>query len=224
MDRLSEGTITVLLVDDHPIFREGTRRLLEAEPDIHVVGEADRGDVVVAMAFELAPRVVLLDVRLPGLNGIEVLQRLGDKAPLVRVLMLSAHLDEDYARTALAHGAAGYVAKTLSGAEIAAAVRAVCAGSTVVDPALSASLFGGDGRAWHPPLTSREKEVLALVTRGLPNKAVAARLDISRRTVEAHVRHLFEKMGVASRTELAAVTFHHELSEDQSSWHDPKGR
>ena len=200
--------ITVLIVDDHTLVREGTRQILERAGGFEVVGEAAEGDGALAIAAAHEPDAVLLDLRLPGTNGVEVARQMATVSPQSRVLMLSAFDDLDYVQAALAAGVSGYLLKTAPGDELVAAIKAACAGETVLDPALAPHLAGasvtgsGTGMA---SLTSREREVVQLVAMGLSNKAIAQRLSISPRTVEGHLNHVFEKVGASSRSALVRL-------------------
>lgn len=206
---MAEDRIRVLIAEDHNLVREGTRQILTAAGDIDIVGEADRGDTAVRLAEELAPDVAILDVRLPGMNGIEATRRLRRLEPPVRVLILSAYDDDQYVLEALRAGASGYLLKTARGRELISAVRMVAEGASVLEPAISTRLAGGGGGASGVQrLSPRELEVVRLIADGLHNKEIAGALGISRRTVEGHLNNVFAKLGVASRTEvvLAALS------------------
>ncbi len=196
-------TIRVVIAEDHTLVREGTRQILEQAPDIEVVGEAARGDEAVALAEQLQPDVLLVDLRMPGLNGIEVARQVGDGRGGPRVLLLSAYDDETYVAEALAAGAAGYLLKTTPGRELVEAVRAVHAGSTVLQHAISQRLALNSirPRPSGPRLSERELEVLRRTARGLSSKEIAGQLQISQRTVEGHLNNIYAKLGVNSRTE-----------------------
>ena len=197
--------LRIVIADDHVLVREGTRRLLETHPDLRVVGETDRADGVVDLARSLSPDVVLLGVRLSGQSGIEAARRISAGFPGVRVLMVSVRDDIDSVLGALAAGACGYLLKTVSGRELAEAIRTVAAGVTVLDHSLSARLGWGQSAAAPKPrgraLTPRELEVLRLIADGRQNREIASRLEISQRTVERHCDNIFLKLGVTSRTE-----------------------
>ena len=203
------GTITVLIAEDHTLVREGTREILARDPDLAVVAEADRGDRALELMERLRPHVALVDLRLPGLSGIEVARRAQRAELPVRVLILSAFDDEEYVSAALEAGAAGYLVKTVPSAELLAAVRRVHEGETVLQASLAARVVGLRPRG--PRLSPREDEVMRLVGRGLPNKSIARRLGISERTVENHLRHIFDKLGVGSRTEAVVHALAHHL-------------
>ena len=200
---MESEVIRVVVVDDHALHRDGTRQILEAHPDLQVVGDAASGEVALTLVNQMHPRVVLMDIRLPGMNGIEVTRRLTRDHPDVRVLMVSAYDEDEYVRGALEAGAAGYLRKTAPGRELVEAVRAVASGATVLQSDLPARLL-----AWSHPtdggpiaLTDRELAVLNLLAVGLHNNEVAARLGISPRTVERHCENIYAKLGVSSRTE-----------------------
>lgn len=191
--------IRVLIVDDHAVVREGLRALISTQPDLVVIGEAGSGDEAVQVARQARPDVVLLDLILPGANGVEVTPRLKTAVPDSRVLLLTSYGEGDLVEPALAAGADGYLLKTASAEAVLDAVRTVAHGQQVLDPgAIRAmqELKAGD-------LTPREQEVLHLVAEGLTNAEIADRLHITVRTVKAHVSSLLDKLQLADRTQLA---------------------
>lgn len=198
--------ITVLLADDHALVREGTRRLLEAEPDLRVVAEAGDGAEAVEQAERTQPDVAIMDIAMPGMSGIEATRRIKARQPNVAVLALTAYDDEQYVLALLDAGAAGFLLKDVRGEELVAAVRAVNRGEPVLQPRIAhrAVLRAAAHRAAIPsasPLSEREMEVLREAARGLANKDIARRLDLSVRTIHTHLGNAFAKLGVGSRTE-----------------------
>ncbi len=200
---MESEVIRVVVVDDHALHRDGTRQILEAHPDLQVVGDAASGEVALALVNQLHPDVVLLDIRLPGMNGIEVARQLTRDHPDVRVLMVSAYDEDEYVRGALEAGAAGYLRKTAPGKELVHAVRAVAAGASVLQSGLAARLLSSTRQREQgaDDLTERELAVLRLLAAGLHNREVATRLGISARTVDRHCDNIYAKLGVGSRTE-----------------------
>jgi DNA-binding NarL/FixJ family response regulator len=197
--------ITLLLVDDHPVVRVGLRGMLESEPDLTVVGEAASGEEALALVPVLRPNVVLMDLRMPGMDGVTATAQIIEAHPQVRVLVLTTyHTDSDILR-AIEAGATGYLLKDTAIAALAEAVRAASRGETVLAPPVAARLVSRI-RTPDPDhtLTSREVEVLALVSRGLTNAEIGRRLYIGEATVKTHLLRAFAKLGVNDRT--AAVT------------------
>jgi len=195
--------LRVLLAEDHAVVREGTREILERDETISVVGEAADGAAAVDLARELAPDLVLLDLGLPVLNGIEVTRRIRGREGAPRVLMLSAYDDEDYVLAAVDAGASGYLLKTASSRDVIAAIHAVASGEVVLHATVARRLLAraGAGGRPHQPLSEREMSVLRLAARGSHNKEIAGILSLSTRTVEGHFTSIFNKLGVSSRTE-----------------------
>lgn len=196
--------IRVLIAEDHALVREGTREILEKHADLLVVGEADRGDSALELIKELRPDVALVDVQMPGLNGLEVAARAELCCPEVRVLIVSGYDEEEYIVEALARGASGYLLKSAPGKELVDAIRAVCSGATVLQDSISRRLAlrsGGRDAGGRRRLSSRELQVVRLIAAGRQNKEAARELGISLRTVETHLNSIFSKLGVATRTE-----------------------
>lgn len=202
----------MVIAEDHALVREGTRQILEDKPDLKVVGEAQDGEEAVALASRLHPDVVLMDIAMPKLNGIEATRLIKRESPEISVLILTAYDDDQYIFALLDAGAAGYLLKNVRGEELAQAVRSVAEGESVLHPAIAAKVFkrySGSGRSpaqeGIEPLSDRESEVLAKAARGLGNKMIARELGLSDRTVQVHLSNIFGKLGVASRTE-AVIT------------------
>lgn len=203
---MPSGPITVLLADDHVLVREGTRRLLEAEPDIRVVAEAGDGIEAVEQAISAQPNVAIVDVAMPGMTGIEATRHIKAHLPNVAVLALTAYDDDQYVLALLDAGAAGFLLKDVRGQELVDAVRAVHRGEAVLQPtiavrALRRAVSHRTLSSSAPPLSEREMEVLHEAARGLPNKDIARRMNLSVRTVHTHLGNIFGKLGVGSRTE-----------------------
>ena len=193
------------MVDDHELLRAGTRRILDDADGFTVVGEADDGRAALSVVTDTCPDVVLVDIRLPTVSGIDLARQIVEEHPGITVLILSAYDDEHYVRAALAAGVSGYLLKTMPSAELIRSIRAACDRGTLFErvPSGRGEKVGDAGRdADHPRLTAREQEVVGLVVRGRSNKAIAHQLGISPRTVEGHLNHVFEKVGSTSRTEL----------------------
>lgn len=206
----SEAEIRLLVCDDHALFRRGLIATIEEEHDLEVLGEAADTDEAVALAEELAPDVVLMDVRMPGGGGIEATRRITDLVPGTKVLMLTVSDDPDDLLEAVKAGAAGYLLKEVSSSEVANAVRAVHAGASPLSPMLADKLMAEflslEQRATvpkPPKLAPRELEVLRLVADGLSNRLIAEQLGISPNTVKNHVGNILEKLQLHSRTEAA---------------------
>lgn len=194
---MADGPIRVVLVDDHPMLREGTAALLAAQGDIAVVGQTGRGAEALALVTAAAPDVLLLDLHLPDVGGIEVARQVRAARPAVAILVLSNYEEPAYVRALLQIGARGYLGKSATGEEIAAAVRAVGrGGATVLSDAARAAL-GAGGAA----LSARELEILRLIAAGRRNAEIAADLVIAESTVEYHVRHILTKLDARSRTD-----------------------
>jgi len=209
----ADGSISVLLVEDHRIVREGTRSLLEQAPEIRVLGEASSGEEAIRLALDLLPSVMLVDVQLEGSNGIDVIRTVTRSAPQVRCVVLSAFDDYVYVTEAFEAGACGYLLKTAGATELVGAVRAVAAGATVTDDRVSRRLLDRwrHGRLPAEGLTPREADILRLLARGRTNKQMAHELGVGLRTVEGYVSSLFAKCGVRSRTEAALYAVSHHL-------------
>ncbi len=194
--------ITVLLADDHNVVREGLRTLLQMESDIQVVGEAQTGRQAVQLTKDLLPAVVVMDLAMPLLNGLEATRQILKEQPATRIVILSAHGDDAYVEQAIEFGAAGYLIKQTSALVLAKAIREVSKGNAFFSPSISREIEGrrersfGKGKAKIARLTSREIEILQLIAEGMANKQSAAELGISIKTVEKHRQHLMSKLGI----------------------------
>jgi len=201
-------SIRVLIADDHAILREGVRALLAGSADIEVVGEAADGRQAVELTRRLDPDVVLMDIAMPGLGGIEATLELKKEGARAKVLVMSQYEDREYVRRLLKAGVAGYVLKKSAGAELVQAIRAVHRGGMVLDPEVARTAMeesgpaGSTGADPYETLTGREKQVLKLVAEGRSNKEVAELLGISVRTAMSHREHVMEKLDLHNRTEL----------------------
>lgn len=206
--------IRILLADDHALVRQGFRRILEAEPDMEVVGEAENGRDTVALAERLKPDVIVMDVGTPELNGIEATRRLSDSLPRSRVLALSMHKDSVYVREILRAGARGYLLKDAFDRDLLAAIRAAARGEAYLSPAVSEAVLSDYRRHVREPLdllTSREREVLQMLAEGKTNKEIAAALNLSVYTVDAHRGRIMEKLNLHSIGELVRFAVRHGL-------------
>ncbi len=191
--------LTVLLADDHALVRRGLRRLLEDDPAITVVGEASNGDEAINLAAELRPRVIVMDAAMPGTSGLAATRAILDRQPDAAVLMLTMHSEETLVRQALAAGARGYILKNALDLDLAAAVKRMAAGETVLDPAVVRQ--EGPGRE-RQTLTPRELEVLQLICDGLSNRDIATKLNLSVNTVAVHRANIMNALGVHKTAEL----------------------
>jgi DNA-binding NarL/FixJ family response regulator len=198
--------IRVLVADDHAVVRQGLRTFLGLQDGLEVVGEAADGAEAVAAAERLAPDVVLMDLVMPRLDGVEAMRELRRRVPSARVIVLTSYLDDERLLPAMRAGAAGYLLKNVQPQELVRAVRAAEAGEALIDPAVAARLVEalGDAHDGQPEqLTPRESEVLDLIGRGFANKRIARELGIAEKTVKTHVSHVLSKLGVADRTQAA---------------------
>jgi len=201
--------IRVIIADDHVLFREGTRNLIEQEQDIEVIGEASDGEEAVELITKLQPHVALMDITMPKVNGIEATRQIKAHHPATAVLILTAYDNDQYIIALLEAGAAGYLLKNVSGKELVNAIRAVHAGEAVLHPTIARKVFNRVstssqrlGRTALPQdLSEREIEILRLAAKGMGNQEIAEKLFLSRRTVQAHLVNIFRKMDVGSRTE-----------------------
>lgn len=201
-------TIKILIADDHGLIRAGLRAMLKDVPDITIVGEAQDGLALLHQVKELQPDIVLMDISMPGLSGIEATRRLREEAPTTRVLALTVHEDEGMLREMLRAGAYGYIIKRAGESELIHAIQVVAQGYIYVYPSLTGALlqdlspYNNEPKPGHEMLTSREMEVLLLLARGYTNRQIAKELNLSQRTVEGHRSNLVSKLGIKSRVEL----------------------
>ena len=202
--------IKVVVADDHAIVREGVRMILAREQDIEVVGEAGDGQQALDLVASLRPQVVIMDISMPGMGGIEATQLVKAKHPEVQVLVLTMHEDETYVFQLLRAGAAGYVLKRAAAQDLVQAVRAAAKGEAFLYPSIARKVVEdylrrvetGEERERYDGLTTREKEILTLIAQGLSNQQIAEKLYISIKTVQTHRAHILEKLGLHDRTEL----------------------
>jgi len=202
--------IRVLLADDHAIVREGVRMILAKETDIEVVGEAQDGAQALEMVERLKPAVIVMDISMPGMGGIEATQQAKARHPDINILALTMHEDESYVFQLLRAGASGYVLKRAAAQDLVQAVRAAAKGEAFLYPSVARKVLedylkrvdAGEERERYDGLTEREREILTLIAQGLSNQQIAERLYISIKTVQTHRAHVLEKLGLHDRTEL----------------------
>ncbi|HEY1011360.1 MAG TPA: response regulator transcription factor [Herpetosiphonaceae bacterium] len=202
---MSPEQITIVLADDHAVMRDGVRMVLEAQPDLRVIGTADNGAEAIDLVDALRPAVAVLDIAMPDLNGLAAARAIRERAPATKIIFLSMHEGEEYFKEALRSGAAGYVLKRAAATDLVAAIRAVRRGDEYFDPALPqpmVALHAGDQGTPPVDLTDRELEVLKLVAEGLTNRQIAAQLIISVKTVQSHRTNIMEKLDLHDRTDL----------------------
>ncbi len=197
-------TIRLVVADDHLVVLDGLRGMLESQPDFAVVGEASNGAEAVSLVNDLLPEVVLMDLRMPVMDGVAAIRQIKDNQPDVQVLVLTTYDSDADILPAIEAGATGYLLKDTSREELYAAIRSTARGESVLAPGVAAKLIGRMRAPAEEQLTKRELEVLQLVAEGDSNKDIASRLHISQATVKSHLIHIFGKLGVSDRT--AAVT------------------
>ena len=201
-----DDKVRVVLIDDHDLLRRGIKTMLESESDIEVVGEADDGTRALALVEETLPDVVIIDVVMPNKDGIEATREIKDHFPKVGVVVLSGHDEQQFVFDALKAGASGYLLKTAELDEVVTTVKSVAQGEGKLDPSLAFQVLSEfqnyqsqDVSDVYQPLTPREREILKLMSEGLPNKTIASRLQISERTVTTHVANIYSKLHVNNR-------------------------
>jgi DNA-binding NarL/FixJ family response regulator len=192
--------IRVLIADDHAVVRQGLRTFLDLQDDIEVVAEAGDGAEALEAAARLEPDIVLIDLVMPGVDGIEALRRLREQVPTARAIVLSSFVDDDKLFPAIRAGAAGYLLKDVQPQELVEAIRTVHRGGALLHPQVAARLLE---ELTEDPLTPREREVLVLIGRGMPNKLIARELGVAEKTVKTHVSHVLAKLGLSDRTQAA---------------------
>ena len=200
------STIKILVVDDHAIMRDGIRALLNIHDDIEIVGEASEGKEAVQKAEELAPDVIVMDIAMPGMDGLEATRRITKKHPAVKVMVLSQHDNKEYILSAIKAGVVGYVPKRALGSELVSAIRAVHQGDSYLYPSAAAAVIRdylkGAVKEPYDRLTAREREILTLIAEGHTSREIADKLFISLKTVLGHRTKIMEKLDLHNRTEL----------------------
>lgn len=209
----ADRPIRLLLVDDHEMVRTGLRTFLGLQPGMTVVGEAATAEQALALVPRLQPDIVLLDLVLPGMSGVEAVHRLRAAHPTVKVVALTSFAGQDSVLPAIRAGVAGYLLKDVGPAELADALRAVYAGGAPLHPQVAATVMQSVAAPAHDPLTPREHEVLRLLARGQSNRLIARELALSEKTVKAHVSAILGKLGVADRTQAALYAVQHGLTD-----------
>lgn len=201
--------LRILLAEDHEIVRAGVKMLVDSQPDMTVVGEAENGEEAILMAGELTPDILVTDISMPGLNGLKATRKIKRLHPQIKILALTRHTDDGYLQQLIKAGANGYVLKQSAPTDLINAIRTVGAGKSYLDPALTEKVMGGYVRqetalagAAKVEISARECEVIRLIAWGHSNKEIAARLDISVKTVEAHKANAMQKLGIASRVDI----------------------
>lgn len=214
LNRDQANNITIMLADDHPLLRQALRNVLETQTDFEIIAEASDGEEAVRLAVELVPSVVIMDISMPKLNGLEATQQIKAKCPSIAILVLTVHDDSEHILSILEAGAAGYLTKSVFGEEVIHAVRGVVAGEAVLSASISQQIIKYALRhvvTKRLPLdtveriTARELEILRLAAMGMSNKDIAQKLDLSERTVKGYLAEIFSKLNVGSRTE-AVIT------------------
>ena len=210
--------ISLLIADDHPVVRNGLRGIFTGDPDFEVLGEAASGVEAVALALARRPQVVLMDLRMPGGDGVSAIRELAERLPTTRVLVLTTYGDDGDVLAAIDAGATGYLLKDAPREELLRGVRAAARGESVLSPSVAATVLGRV-RAPEPeaPLSPRELEVLTLVARGATNREAAARLFISEATVKTHLLHVYAKLGVNDRASAVAAGYERGLLTSSAS-------
>ena len=215
--------ITILIVDDHALLRQGIKKVLDLESDLSVIGEAGDGEEAIAMALQLRPDIVLLDVNMPKKNGLQVTKELRQLVPDIKIVLLTIHDDESYVIEVIKAGASGYLLKDIEPGMLVKAIRIVHSGESFIYPTLARRLFfeSGQEKSSESPrnrnsqdsLTSREVEVLQLIGQGLSNQEMAKRLFLSEKTVKNHLTNIFRKINVSDRTQAVIYAIRNKIVE-----------
>lgn len=218
---MSAGKIKVVIVDDHPLMREGLRKILEMNETIEVVDEAGDGQGAINIARRLKPDVILMDINMPGTNGIEATRVIKRELPGVGIIALTIHEEEEYVLELVRAGVSGYVLKDINPAKLIETIKTVAQGHSIIDPSITSKIFGEISRLgkyrrsredWET-LTDREMDVLKLMAQGCSNKEIANNLSISEKTVKNHITNIFRKLEVDDRTQAVLFAIKHRLVE-----------
>ena len=201
----------IMIVDDHEVVRLGLRTAFEAEPDLVVVGEASNGAEALAKVAVLDPQLILMDVRMEKMDGIETCREIKNRYPDVHILMLTSYTDDDAVIASILAGASGYLLKHLSRAELLRSIRRAAVGQTLIDADATKRAMERIIQMPGSELTEREREVLALIARGYTNKQIAEALTVTEKTARNHVSHILEKLGLSRRSEAAVYAVEHKL-------------
>jgi two-component system, NarL family, response regulator DevR len=210
----------IMIVDDHEVVRMGMRAAFETEPDLAVVGEASNGAEALAKMPVLAPQLILMDVRMEKMNGIEACREIKSRYPDVHILMITSYADDDAVISSILAGASGYLLKHLSRAELLRSIRLVASGHSLIDAKTTKQAMERLTQTPGSELTEREREVLALVARGYTNKQIADTLYVTEKTARNHVSHILEKLGLSRRSEAAAFAVEHKLVPPREQRHN----
>ncbi|MGW4516875.1 response regulator [Streptomyces sp. NPDC004393] len=202
-----DASVSLLIVDDHPVVRDGLRGMFDNAPGFRVLGEASNGVEAVALAGRLDPDVILMDLRMPGGNGVQVITELTRRGARAKILVLTTYDTDSDTLPAIEAGATGYLLKDAPRDDLFTAVRAAADGRTVLSPAVASRLVSAVRAPGNEPLSAREREVLALVAKGTSNREIARVLFISEATVKTHLSHLYAKLGVKDRAAAVAVAY-----------------
>lgn len=217
---MSKSTVHILLADDHAVVRAGLKALLERHEHLRVIAEAETGEEAIALAEEHQPDVVVMDIRMPGISGIQACKQISEKVPTTRVVMLTSYAEDELLFSAIQAGAAGYVLKRIGDDQLVEAIDRVSRGEGILDPAMTTSMFNEMRKARKTQLsaafedlTNQELAVLALVAQGMTNRQIAAELFLGEGTVRNYVSSVLSKLSVQNRAEAAAYAVKHRISE-----------